>query len=319
MLEVYRQVRLAAPSELPVLIVGETGTGKELVARALHELGPSSQGPFVDVNCAALPETLAESELFGAERGAYTGAVRRITGFLEAANSGTLFLDEACSLLPSLQAKLLRAVEQQTFYRVGDRTPRRSRFRLVAALSRPLDELIDSGAVRSDFAFRAAGLVVTLPPLRARGNDVQLLAEHYLSTLNHNGQPPKRLSQEALAYLANAAWPGNVRELKMLMERLSLTEPGPVIGLSVLLAQQTVGWQDKRGSPAHLRALLSDSGWNVTRAARVLGVHRATVHRWLKQRGIQRRHEGEKVSHATRIPSHVTLDERFKDRQAQVS
>src|SRR5574341_1187822 len=228
MLAVYRQVRCAAQSELPALIVGETGTGKELVARALHELGPTPYGRFVDVNCAALPEGLAEAELFGAERGAFTGAVRRVIGFLEAANGGTLFLDEACSLSPGIQAKLLRAIEHKMFYPIGGRTPRRSRFRLIAAVGAPVAELIAGGSLRSDFAYRLAGFTITLPPLRARRSDIPLLAEHFLQGAGHDGHPPAQLASDALALLRRQSWPGNVRELKMLMERLAAIEPGPV-------------------------------------------------------------------------------------------
>ncbi len=310
MLEVYRLVRRAASSELPVLIVGETGTGKELVARALHDLGEFRDGPFVDLNCAAVPESLAEAELFGWERGAFTGAVRQTQGLLQTAHGGTLFLDEACSLSQGLQTKLLRVIELQDFRRVGGRKRLHSRFRLVTAVTTPLEELVARGALRDDFAYRIAGITVTLPPLRTRGRDVRCLAQYFLQAAARDGRSPKRLEPDALELLARHRWPGNVRELQTLMERLELFAEGPTVSAAAVLAHLPVN-SANRHERATLTMALEAHGWDVRQTARALGIARSTLYRWLKQHGLERpvptsspvSRETEGASHATRAPS----------------
>lgn len=285
MLEVYRLTRLAARSDLPVLIVGETGTGKELVARALHYLSPVSSGPFIDINGAALPESLAEAELFGSERGAFTGATRVTAGLLETADGGTLFLDEACSLSLSVQAKLLRAIELQEFRRVGGRTRRRSRFRLVTAIARPLDELLVSGTWRSDFAHRVSAFTIGIPPLRARRRDIADLAVHFLAA-KRDGHPPKRIAAEATELLSRHDWPGNVRQLRMLMERLHVAVEEPTIGVAALMDLLPIPRASKDHDARHLFRVLAESGWHTQKAARALGVSRATLYRRIRQHGL---------------------------------
>jgi transcriptional regulator with PAS, ATPase and Fis domain len=285
MLEVYRQTRLAARGDLPVLIVGETGTGKELVAKALHELSAASGGPFIDINCAALPESLAEAELFGSERGAFTGATKPVPGFLELADGGTLFLDEACSLAPSVQAKLLRAIELQEFWRVGGRERRHSHFRVVTAVGKPMDVLVASGACRADFGHRVSAFTITIPPLRARQRDIRELAAHFLAA-KQNGHPPKRLTPDAIAFLARHAWPGNVRELKAVMERLHLTVEDATIGAHALMNLLPVRGGARAHDAGDLFRALADSGWNTRKAARALGVSRATLYRRIKEHGL---------------------------------
>jgi DNA-binding NtrC family response regulator len=287
MLAVYRLVRRAAPTELPVVIVGETGTGKELVARAVHELSGFRDGPFIDVHCAAVPETLAEAELFGWERGAFTGAVHQNAGLLESADGGTLLFDEGCSLSRGLQAKLLRAIEQQQFRRLGGRSPRTARFRLITALSKTVEALVANGTLRDDFGYRVAGVTVELPPLRTRRADISLLAEHYLAVSNRNGHLSSTLEPQALEILTQHAWPGNVRELKGLMEQLAALTDGPRITASDVVRVLPVDGELDRGRQ-RLAATLEAFDWNVRRAAGELGVSRTTLYGMLKRHGLQR-------------------------------
>jgi DNA-binding NtrC family response regulator len=290
MKEMYSLVRRAAQSNLPVLIVGETGTGKELVARALHQLGPFADGPLVDVNCAAIPETLAEAELFGWEKGAFTGAHQRAIGLLEAADQGTLFLDEACSLPLGIQAKLLRAIELQGFRRVGGRHTRSVEFRLAAAVSESVESLLCAQRFRADFAYRLAGITIELPPLRDRGADIRLLADSFLQDASGNGRPPKRLGESGLAALKDHSWPGNVRELKALMETLDLLVDGQVIEMQHVRPHLNHGSRQLNSS--HIERALADCGWDVTRTARALGVGRTKLYRLMKEHGLRRPRSG---------------------------
>ncbi len=287
MLEVYRLVHRAAEAALPVVILGETGTGKELVAHALHGLAGSSERPFVDVNCAAIPDSLAEAELFGWERGAFTGAHYRTSGLLEAAHGGTLFLDEACSLPLSVQAKLLRALEQGDFRHVGGRRTLSAAFRIVVAVSEPLTTLVAARRMREDFAYRIAGITISLPPLRARGHDVRLLAEHFLGTSKYNRHPPKTLDPGALDVLARHRWPGNVRELEMVLEQLSVCVDRPMITAADLL-HGIPALQVRLDGREALEAALAAHGWRVEQAARALGVGRTTLYDRMRQLAIRR-------------------------------
>jgi DNA-binding NtrC family response regulator len=286
MQDVYRIVRRAAGSDLPVLIVGETGTGKELVARALHQLCPRPDGPFIDVNCAAIPETLADAELFGWERGAFTGAHQRTAGLLEAAHGGMLFLDEACSLPPGVQAKLLRAIELKDFRRVGGRTRCHADFRVIAAVSEPVDKLVREGRLRDDFAYRIAGISVELPRLRDRGADLRLLAESFLNADSRNGNGSKELDQSALELLGRYDWPGNVRELKTLMERLDLLVDAAVVTSAQLRPHLNLARPDPQEDD--LVGVLQDAGWDATKAARALQVGRTKLYALMKQYGVRR-------------------------------
>ncbi len=201
MLAMYALVRKVAPTELPVPIVGETGTGKELVARAVHSLSPRRDGPFIDINCAAIPENLVENELFGWVPHIYTDAGSGGIGLLEAADGGTLFLDEACSLPKAVQGKLLRAIERGEFRRVGGRKLLRSSFRLVLALQRSLEELERAGDYLRAFAHRINGFPIALPPLASRGGDIRLLAEQFLEIGATPGVPRLILSEDACPVL----------------------------------------------------------------------------------------------------------------------
>jgi len=204
-----------APSDLPVLIQGETGTGKELVARGVHRLSPRGGQAFVAINCAAVPENLLESELFGHEKGAFTGALQRKPGLFEVADRGVLFLDEVGEIAPSVQIKLLRALETKEFFRVGGTRPVRSDVRLVSATNKDLKHSTQTGEFREDLYYRLNGMTLRLPPLRERKNDIGLLARYFLDRY----APEKKLSARALQTLEQYSWPGNVRELMMLIQR----------------------------------------------------------------------------------------------------
>jgi len=215
--EVLRMVDRVAPTESSVLVLGESGTGKELVARAVHERSTRAERPFVPIHCGALPREVLESELFGHEKGAFTGAVNAKPGLIELADGGTLLLDEIGDMEPDSQVKLLRVLETGTFFRVGVTRPRRVDIRLVAATNRDLATAMKSGQFREDLFYRINTITVTLPPLRDRREDVGMLAQHFLDTKTTYGH--KRLSAPALAALEAYAWPGNVRELLHVIER----------------------------------------------------------------------------------------------------
>src|SRR5262245_1735312 len=226
---------LGSPHVPTVLLQGETGTGKGLVARIIHDSGPRASGPFVEVNCAAIPDTMLEAELFGFESGAFTDATRAKPGLFEAASGGRLFLDEIDTLPHSLQGKLLTAIETKRVRRLGAVTDRTLDVKLIAATNAILAESLATGGFRADLYHRLAVVVLELPPVRARGEDVLLLAEgllrHYTAA---HGVPPKRLSASAHAWLREYSWPGNVRELSHVMERVTLLHVGAEVDAATL-------------------------------------------------------------------------------------
>jgi two-component system response regulator AtoC len=217
---VYRLVRLVAPTRATVLLVGETGTGKELIARAIHQLSPRADGPYIRVNCGALTETLLESELFGHVKGAFTGAVDNKTGRFEAAHTGTIFLDEIASMSPKLQVKLLRVLQEQEFERVGDSRTIRVDTRVIAATNVALEEEVSAGRFRDDLYYRLNVVPIYLPPLRERKEDIPALAEFFLRRYcQENQKEIKGIEPEAMQLLLEHNWPGNVRELENDIER----------------------------------------------------------------------------------------------------
>ena len=229
MLEVSRRVRLVAPRSTPVLIEGPTGSGKELVAQALHRLSPRARKPFVAINCAAIPEALLEAELFGHTRGAFTGATHGRTGRIEAADGGTLFLDEIGEMPLALQAKLLRFVECGELQRVGENESVRVDVRIIAATHQHLAKNATEGNFRSDLYYRLAVFLIRTPSLAERGEDLPLLIQHFLDKMGRT-EPVKRIDSAALARLTAHGWPGNVRELEHVLERASiLAGEAPVI------------------------------------------------------------------------------------------
>ncbi|MBW8747112.1 MAG: sigma-54-dependent Fis family transcriptional regulator [Acidobacteria bacterium] len=238
MRELARMVRLVAPRDTTVLIEGETGTGKEVVSRAIHRLSPRSQKPFVTLNCAAIPEALLEAELFGHTRGAFTGAVQSRTGRIEAANGGTLFLDEIGEMPLPLQAKMLRFLENGELQKVGDNETVRVDVRVIAATHRDLERLSQERTFRLDLYHRLAVFPVVIPALRERAEDIPLLATHILNKLGET-MPQKRLSQAALEVFRGYDWPGNVRELGHVLERAAiLAEDRPEIGMTEVILRR---------------------------------------------------------------------------------
>jgi two-component system nitrogen regulation response regulator GlnG len=237
MQEIYRTVARVTTTDLTVMITGESGTGKELVARALHDYGARRGAPFVAVNMAAIPRELIESELFGHERGAFTGALSRNQGRFEQANGGTLFLDEIGDMPPEAQTRLLRVLQEGEFTTVGGRMPIRVNVRIVAATHRDLRALIRQGLFREDLFYRLNVVPMRLPPLRERTEDIPLLARHFLAQGRAKGLPAKTLTAEAVEKLKAYAWPGNVRELENLMRRLAVLYPQETIGEDVIAAE----------------------------------------------------------------------------------
>jgi DNA-binding NtrC family response regulator len=230
MLDVLRLAQQFAPTDACVLVTGESGTGKEMVARYLHERSRRARGPFVALNCAAIPDNLLESELFGHERGAFTGAVARRVGKFEEASGGTLLLDEVSEMEPRLQAKLLRAIQEREIDRVGGSRPVKVDIRLIATSNRDLERAVAEGSFREDLLFRLSVLTLHLPPLRERPRDVEALARHFARRLAAaNGLPPRELSRAALDRLQQHGWKGNVRELENCVHRALILATGPRI------------------------------------------------------------------------------------------
>jgi len=280
--------------------LGETGTGKELVARALHNAGPRAAGPFVVVNCAALPETLLESELFGHTRGAFTGATQTRRGLFLDADGGTLLLDEIGELSPPLQARLLRVLESGEVRALGSDTVRTVDVRIVAATHQPLSDLVHRGSFREDLYFRLKVLPIVLPPLRERGDDIRLLAEHFLTKARERlpQAMARAFSSDGMAALLGHRWPGNVRELQHLVERLVVTTDREKLDAAIVqTALEPAPPRSKQPFGAFeslpsLRALeqqyldhvLECSGGNKTKAAEILGIDPSTLHRRGKAR-----------------------------------
>jgi DNA-binding NtrC family response regulator len=289
MQQVRELVRTAARAEAHVLIEGETGTGKEVVARAVHALGRRAAGPFVPVNCAAVPETLAESELFGHARGAFTGAVQERPGVLQLADRGTLFLDEVEDLAPALQAKLLRAVQDREVRPLGASSVRRVDVRIVAASNRDLGRMVEAGQFRRDLYYRLRVFAITLPPLRQRREDLPPLIEHFIARFNRaHGTSFALPPAAALRPLLEHPWPGNVRELENVFESLLVLAGAEGVELAELLGRRQAPAAgllvDER---ARILRVLDEHRWNRQRAAAALGISRVTLWRRMERHGIR--------------------------------
>ena len=298
---------LGSPAVPTLLLQGETGTGKGLVARVIHDSGPRAAGPFIEVNCAAIPESLLEAELFGFEAGAFTDAKRAKPGLFEAAAGGTLLLDEVDALPLALQGKILTAIETKRVRRLGAVTECAVDVKLIAATNAVLEQRIATGHFRADLYHRLAVVVLALPPLRERGADVLLLAGRLLQQYTSaHGVSPKRLSPEAEAWLQHYTWPGNVRELIHVMERVTLLHIGEEVDVGTLAqlghpltastAKAEAASEPQRREPASLlpaeaeqiRQALVQTGGNVVQAARLLGLSRDTVRYRMQRYGIAR-------------------------------
>ena len=296
MLACCRMVEKVAPTEVSVLILGESGTGKELLARAVHRLGNRAQGPFVAINCAAIPEPLLESELFGHEKGAFTGAVKQSIGKFEAADGGTLFLDEIGDMPLALQAKLLRFLQARVVERVGGRTEIPVDVRVVCATHRDLPKMIGEQTFRQDLYYRIAEVTVAVPPLRERAGGAVLLAHAMLQRHAH-GHRKRGFTQDALAALERHPWPGNVRELENKVKAALIMADGDLITAADLglasapedeaPALLTIKEARARAERQALRQALQICGGQITRAAEMLGVTRPTLYELLDRHGLR--------------------------------
>jgi two-component system nitrogen regulation response regulator NtrX len=296
-----QQVRSAAPAATRVLITGENGSGKEIVARTLHRLSTRAEQPFIDVNCAAIPEELIESELFGHRKGAFTGAIDERKGKFELADGGTLFLDEIGDMSLKTQAKVLRVLQEQTFQRVGGQQTIKVDVRVIAATNKDLESEIASGSFRSDLYYRLNVIPIDVPALRARGDDIVLLAEHFLRRFAaETGAPRKKLSSGAASKLRGYSWPGNVRELRNVIERLAILLPGDTIeaedvhlGARNDVAAGAIGphltLKEARDEfeRQYILARLREFAGNISRTAEALGVERSNLYRKLHAYGIR--------------------------------
>jgi two-component system nitrogen regulation response regulator NtrX len=304
MLRIYQLVEMAAPTKCRIFISGESGTGKELIARAVHALSPRRERPFVELNCAAIPSELIESEMFGHVKGAFTGAVANRRGTFEAANEGTLFLDEIGDMSLMTQAKLLRVLEESVVTPVGSTETRPVDVRIVCATSKNLPDEIARGNFREDLYHRINVLTIVVPPLTERREDIPELAEHFLRlSCVENGTKPKRLSPRAVDFLTQLPWPGNVRELRNLMERLVVLVGGEVVTHQDVMAlyQMASGGGRTEGEPLSLRAArarferqyilerLAANHGNVGDTARDLGLDRSSLYLKMKQLQIHTR------------------------------
>jgi len=306
-----QQIALAGPTNGWVLIHGESGTGKELVARAIHRASRRSSGPFVEVNCAAIPQELIESELFGHEKGSFTGATGMKRGKFELAHGGTIFLDEIADMSMATQAKVLRVLEGQEFQRVGGTKTLKADVRVIAASNKTLVDEIKKGAFREDLYYRLNVIPLEVPPLRERVDDIPRLVRHFLQEFSTEyGQKTKTIDDDALDLFVRYQWPGNVRELRNIIERLIIMAPAPVLRVQDVPPPINSSQPDRQASAApiggrggHNHATLKDAraaferdfimqklrenGGNVSRTADAIGVERSNLHRKIKAHGIE--------------------------------
>ena len=288
MLQIFEQIRELATNDYPVYLTGETGTGKEMVAAAIHNESQRGGGPFVPINCGALPEGVLESELFGHVKGAFSGAIRNKKGRFELADGGTIFLDEVVDLTKSMQVKLLRVLQEGTFERVGGEETVSVNVRVISAANRDLKREVERKNFREDLYYRLNVVPVELPPLRERKNDIPLLAEEFLRQASEQGQKTAGLSKKALSIMMDYLWPGNVRELQNALHYALVKCKGRLIRPEALPMELKSGRSSRRGPTRKLnqemvQAALDRTGGNKAKAARHLGVGRATLYRFLEE------------------------------------
>jgi len=307
--QIWDSIKRAAPTTATVLLLGESGAGKELVARAIHRNSLRSRERFIQVNCAAIPEELIESELFGHEKGSFTGATEKQIGKFEQADKGTIFLDEVGDMSPKTQAKVLRVLQEGEVERLGSARTIKVDVRVIAATNKDLEAEIEKGNFREDLYFRLSVIPITVPPLRERREDVPLLIRHFaeLFSREHNRRP-HRFTPAALEYMQKARWKGNVRELKNSVERLLIMTPGDTVDVddlrdAVRLEARAPGPDNDR-NPGTLREFkesaeraflvgkLRENGWNISKTAEVIGTPRSNLYKKLEQYGITQETDG---------------------------
>src|SRR5204862_2384756 len=299
---VYQTIEQAAPTQASVLIWGESGTGKELVAQTIHQLSPRAQMPFVPINCAAIPETLLESEIFGHEKGAFTGASDRREGCFELADRGTLFLDEIAEMTPATQVKLLRVLQERNFRRLGGRHEQTVDIRVIAATNADPPDAVQRGVLREDLYYRLNVFAIRLPPLRERKEDLPLLIQSFISEFNtRNGRSVAAVDDHAMRVLERYSWPGNVRELRNVIERATIVAEGRFIQVKDLppLAEGAHGGPAQSGLTAGMTVeeaerqlilvTLQHTNDNKTHAAEMLGISLKTLHNKLNRLKLRHR------------------------------
>ena len=295
MQRVFQMIQDVAPMDTTVLITGETGTGKELAAKAIHSNSARHNGPFVAVNCGAIPENLMESELFGYQKGAFTSAAETKKGRLELAHGGTLFLDEVGEISSRMQVDLLRVLENRIFYRVGGTHPLEADFRVIAATNRDLVAAVNAGRFREDLYYRMNVISIEMPPLRERKEDIPLLAEHFLLRYVHEtGKGQVKISRGAMDEMMLHEWPGNIRELRNAIERAVVICKSDRIRPEELpfyrpdCPEPTFSGSLRQMEIAHITHVLNANDWNMTRGARILGIDRSTLYHKIKRYQIKK-------------------------------
>jgi two-component system response regulator AtoC len=295
MMDIYKVIGAVATTRAPVLIRGETGTGKEMIARTIHENSTEARYPFVAINCTAIPETLLESELFGHVRGAFTGAANDRKGRFELAGSGTIFLDEIGDTSLAFQAKLLRVLQEREFYPVGSEQPRQTDARVLAATHRNIEALVREGKFREDLYFRLRVVEITVPPLRERRSDIPLLVRHILARVSkETGKTVQIVPDEVMGVLLAHDWPGNVRELENALTRAAVMSKGSALSLEHLSlgvraepqSAEAAGDSLDDVERAHVQRILAKTGGNKTKAAELLGVSRPRLNRIIEKYGL---------------------------------
>ena len=294
--DIFNLIPEVAQSDSSILLIGETGTGKELVAKAIHAKSRRAHLPFIAINCGALPDTLLESELFGHQKGVFTGATHARKGFLEVVSGGTLFLDEIGEISPKMQIDLLRVLEEKKITSIGSREPVDVDFRLISATSRDLGKGITDGSFREDFFYRINVIMIDIPPLKKRKEDIPLLIQHFLEKYGHETtKQVDRVTRDAMELLKRYDWPGNVRELENAVERAVVLSQSRTLGIkdfaflrsSPVPLSRPLSLQEVEKQ--HIQQILEEYDWNVTQASKALEINRVTLHKKIKRFNLERR------------------------------
>jgi DNA-binding NtrC family response regulator len=296
MKKIFELIPQVATTDSSILILGETGTGKELVAKAIHAKSPRSGGPFIAINCGAVPDTLLESELFGHQKGSFTGATHNRKGFLEVVSGGTLFLDEIGEISPKMQVDLLRVLEEKKIIRIGEREPTNVDFRLISATKRNIENEVTEGRFREDFFYRINIISIHMPPLRKRKDDIPLLVDHFLEKYSREtAKKVDHIPESTIKLLTSYDWPGNVRELENAIERAVVLSKSRTLNddaFAFLRLPVQTPVSDRRAlkeiEKFHIEQILNECNWNVTEAAKILEINRVTLHRMIKRYGLQK-------------------------------